>query len=84
MAFLESKGLTQNEIQESIKRASGGSNQTIVSNPNMINQPQPPPFTPQGYLPVQQYSQSNYWKDILLGIMLTGSAGYGLFYLLKV
>jgi hypothetical protein len=80
VSFLESKGMTSEEIEEAMARANGkstGSAQTAIATmahqPIMMQNPPPVPVRP-----------SYDWKDVFIGAVLAGGLGYGAWTLAKV
>jgi hypothetical protein len=83
VSFLESKGMTSEEIEEALARANGkstGSAQTATATagtmahqPIMVQKPPPVPVRP-----------SYDWKDVFIGAVLAGGLGYGAWTLAKV
>jgi peroxin-14 len=89
VSFLESKGMTSEEIEEAMARVNGKSSGTtttttatnIPQNGGMIVQQQPgmvmapPPLPPR---------PSYDWRDIFIAAVLAGGVGYGVWTLAKV
>lgn len=84
VSFLESKGMTAEEIEEAMARASGkapSSNATAAgtssySQPNgMVLQTAPPPVPTR-----PRYD----WRDLFIAAVLAGGVGYGVWTLAKV
>jgi peroxin-14 len=65
ISFLESKGMTAEEIEAALDQVKGPNN--VVS---------PPPLPPKAFQP-----QGMSWKDTALGLVGVAGASYGLFYL---
>jgi len=92
VAFLESKGLTNEEIEEALARSKGSTTSTSTSTsptPTPLNNalaPPPPPSLPGGYPypayhsppppPPPGFFGSVGWKDMLIGLFLVGGAVY--------
>lgn len=86
IAFLESKGLSQEEINEAISRANGNSASSGAVNaavPMAVGQAGPA-LPPNPYM-TQVVPQRYYpgWKDIFIGTAIIGGLGYGAFKLIK-
>ncbi|KAI5788459.1 peroxisomal membrane anchor protein conserved region-domain-containing protein [Geopyxis carbonaria] len=85
VAFLQSKNLTQEEINESLRRTGEGGVSTAlatVSRPSSSsNYSSPAPY----YAPQQQQPDlpGRDWRDWFIMATVTGGVGYGLFYLTK-
>jgi hypothetical protein len=89
VSFLESKGMTSEEIEEAMARANGKSSSTAVTTTTttqpqgaMMVQPQPgmhlqhaPPLPPR---------PSYDWRDIFIAAVLAGGVSYGVWTLAKV
>jgi peroxin-14 len=91
IAFLQSKNLTQQEVDTALARANGESapapNQTYAAQQQPIQQPQP------GYGGYQQYLwqqppppevPKRDWRDWFIMATVMGGVGYGLYFVTKV
>lgn len=82
VSFLESKGMTSEEIEEAMARANGKSpsttTTTVSHQPGMAVQSAviPPPQVP--------VRPSYDWRDIFIAAVLAGGLGYGVWNLAKV
>lgn len=83
VSFLESKGLTPEEIEEAMARANGkaptiapaSQGTMMISQPGMVSQSIAPPVP----------ARPTYdWRDIFIAAMLAGGVGYGVWNLAKV
>ena len=83
VAFLESKGLTAEEIEEAMSRANGKTTEaaTVVA-PGAVAYPgggvvmQAPPPVP---------ARASYdWRDVFIAAVMAGGVGYGVWHLAKV
>ena len=98
IAFLQSKNLTQEEIDAALARASGASPGQVTVQTNYSPQSQqvirqPPTAPPQyGYNGYPGYWQQppppeiprRDWRDYFIMATVTGGVGYGLYYIVKV
>lgn len=84
VSFLESKGMTSEEIEEAMARANGKSSGAVatvaapsgmIAQPGMAMQQVPPPLPPR-----PAYD----WRDIFIAAVLAGGVGYGVWTLAKV
>lgn len=91
VSFLESKGMTSEEIEEAMARANGKAASTttttttstvpqqggmmVQQQPGMVLQHVPPPLPPR-----PAYD----WRDIFIAAILAGGVGYGVWTLAKV
>lgn len=88
VSFLESKGMTSEEIEEAMARANGKAatvpttattsnvpQGAMVQQPGMVMQHAPPPLPPR-----PAYD----WRDIFIAAVLAGGVGYGVWTLAKV
>lgn len=81
VAFLESKGLTADEIEEAMARASGKAlAPALPQGPQGVYPPgtvvlQGPPVPPR-----PRYD----WRDLFIAAIMAGGVGYGLWWLVKV
>jgi peroxin-14 len=79
-AFLESKGMTSAEIQEAIRRVSGGESTTTAV---ATTTPMAAPTMPAQYGPVMMQAPppppppSLTWKDYFIAAVMLGGVGYG-------
>ena len=81
VAFLESKGLTADEIREAFDRVKGESGQTTITNISSDSGPSVPP-RPENVVPYQEPGLS--FRDILFGLVGTAGVGYSIYMGLKV
>lgn len=90
VSFLESKGMTSEEIEEAMARANGKSSGAVTTTTTTMPQPQ------QGAMMVQQPGMvmqhppplpprpAYDWRDIFIAAVLAGGVGYGVWTLAKV
>jgi peroxin-14 len=83
VAFLESKGLNSEEIDEALRRA----NNVSSSSSSPSQHPPPVPAQP-GYI-AQQRTQpprlpERDWRDWFIMAVVSGGVGYGMYFLAKV
>jgi len=86
IAFLQSKNLTQQEIDESLRRASDGVSSTAVTRPSSPSYNTSPSYSPNYYAPMQQQAPpvpARDWRDWFVMATVTGGVGYGLYFLAK-
>jgi len=84
VAFLESKGLTQEEIKEALSRADGNAPQSsaVITAPAGAGAP---PLPPNSYMQIVQPPPKYLgWKDYFIGTAIIGGVSYALYKALKV
>lgn len=86
VSFLESKGMTAEEIEEAMSRANGKAPTTSTA----VAAPQGTMIIQQPGMPIQQLqppvpARPRYdWRDIFIAAVLAGGVGYGVWTLAKV
>ena len=93
VSFLESKGMTSEEIEEAMSRANGGAPSTtatssVASAPQVgavAQYAQPGAVQQQGMVGPPVPARPKYdWRDVFIAAVLAGGATYGLWTLAKV
>jgi peroxin-14 len=83
VSFLESKGMTAEEIEEAMSRANGKAPTVSAQQGTMVVQQQPGMAVQ--HLPPPVPARPAYdWRDIFIAAVLAGGVGYGVWTLAKV
>lgn len=88
VSFLESKGMTSEEIEEAMARANGKSSTGAAVTTTTTTQPQGTMMAQPGmhlqHAPPLPPRPSYDWRDIFIAAVLAGGVGYGVWTLAKV
>lgn len=84
VSFLESKGMTSEEIEEAMARVNGKS-AAVATTTTTVGNPQPGTVMYPAAVPPPVPTRPSYdWRDIFIAAVLAGGVGYGVWTLAKV